>query len=194
MTKTQMINLTKKIHFYLLGFGLLNFALKSIIEISLNYSLAYFITILIYISGFLMFFLSLRPFKKIAIYFSIYIITPIFTLLFWLFGGIFLAILASIVLYPIYPNEIKAENGKIVIHTKHQGFLGRCCTYNVTEKKYLLLEKKIAEINLEEVIGFENVSIKSINEKTELKIKYKKNIYGTERNIETDTIITIIKK
>ncbi|MEN3325191.1 hypothetical protein VP395_15780 [Mariniflexile soesokkakense] len=191
MTKTQIRDIITKIHFYLLGFALLNFTLKNTIEISLNYRLTYFITLLIYASGIILFFWNFKPFKKTVIYYSFYFITPLLTLIFWLFGGIFFALLTSTVLYPIYPNKIKAENEKIVVYTKYQGFMGACCPYEVTEKKYWLLEKKKTEINLHEVIDYKNASIKSTNGKSELKIKYNKYDYGTERNIETDTIIEI---
>lgn len=191
MITTQIRDIITKIHFYLLGFALLNFALKSTIEISLNYRFAYLITILIYVSGIILFFWNFKPFKKRAIYYSFYFITPFLTLLFWLFGGIFFAILISTVLYPIYPNQIKAENESIVIYSKYQGFMGACCPYELTEKKYWLLEKKKTEINHHEVIDFRNVSIKSTNGKSQLKIKYSKYDYETERNIQTDTIIEI---
>jgi hypothetical protein len=191
MTKTQIRDIITKIHFYLLGFALLNFALKSTIEISLNYRLTYLITLLIYASGIILFFWNFKPFKKIGFYYGFYFITPFLTLIFWLFGGIFFALLTSTVLYPIYPNEIKAENENIVVYTKYQGFMGACCPYEVTEKKHWLLEKKKTEINLHEVIDFKNVLFKSANGKSELKIKYNKYDYETERNIETDTIIRI---
>ena len=194
MMKTKIRNKITKTHFYLLGFTLLNFSLKSITGISLNYKFAYFITLVIYASGIVLFFLSFKPFKKIEIYFSYYFITLILVLLFRLFGGIFLAILTSIIIYPIYPNEIEIENDIIVIYTKYQGFMGICCPYEVTEKKYWLLEKKIGEINLNKVINFENASVTSINEKLELRIQYNKYDYRTERNIETDTIIKFKKK
>jgi len=172
MTKTQIRNIITKTHFYLLGFALLNFTLKSTLEISLNYRLTYSITLLIYASGIILFFWGFKPFKKIGVYFSFYFITPILSLLFWLLGGIFFAISTSTVLYPIYPNKIKAENEKIVVYSKYQGFMGMCCPYELTEKKYWLLEKKKMEINLFDKIDFDKVSIKSTNEKTELKINY----------------------
>lgn len=191
MMKPQIRNIIIQIHFYLLGIALLNFTLKNTIDISLNYSLAYIITILIYLSGITLFIWNFKPFKKRAIYYSFYFITPFLTLIFWLFGGIFFAILISIVLYPIYPNEIKAENEKFVIYSKYQGFMGMCCPYELNEKKYWFLEKKIMEINLNKVIDFKNASIISKNEKSELIIKYNKYNYETEGNIKTDTIIEI---
>jgi len=191
MTKIQIRDIITKVHFYLFGFALLNFALKNTVGISLNYRMAYFITLLIYASGIILFFWNFKPFKKIGFYYGFYFVTPILTLIFWLFGGIFFALLTSIVLYPIYPNEIKAENEKIVVYAKYQGFMGMCCQYELTEKQYWLFEKQITELNLNEVFDIENASIKSANGKSELEIKYNKYDYETERNIETDTIIRI---
>jgi small-conductance mechanosensitive channel len=194
MTKTEIRDIITKIHFYLLGFALLNFALKNTIELSLNYRLAYFITLLVYASGIILFFWNFKPFKKIGLYFGIYVITPILTLLFWLFGGIFFALLASIFLYPIYPIELKTENEKIAIYQKYQGFMGMCCPYELTEKKYWFMEKKLMEINLYEDIDFEKASLNSKDGKSELKVKYLKYEFGPERSIETDTIIKIETK
>ena len=191
MRKAKIRDIITKIHLYLLGFALFNFTLKNTIEISLNYDLAYFITLMVYTSGIILFFWNFKPFKKTTIYYSYYFITPILTLMFWLFGGIFSALLISIVLYPIYPNEIKAENEKIAFYTKYQGFMGMCCPYEVTEKKYWLLEKKIMDINLHEVIDFDKASLTSTRGQSELKVRYNKYEFGPERSIETDTVIKI---
>lgn len=115
-------------------------------------------------------------------------------MLFWLFGGLLFAILVSIFLYPIYPNEKKMENEKNVIYSKYQGILGACCPYEVTEKKYWLLEKKIMDLSFHEDIDFHKASIISINGNSELKIKYNQYEFGPDGVIETDTIIKIEKE
>jgi len=194
MRKTNIRDIITKIHFYLLGFALLNFALKSTIEISLNYRLAYFITLLVYTSGIILFFWNFKPFNKIGFYFSFYAITPILTLLFWLFGGIFFGIIASIVLYPIQPNYIEIEKNEFVIYQKTQGFLGSCCTYEITEKQFFVMEKRLKEINLYNEIEFNDNSIYTINGKTELKIKYEKYQFQDVNLPERDTIILIKKE
>ncbi|MFT5254476.1 MAG: hypothetical protein ACI87N_003548 [Flavobacteriales bacterium] len=191
MTKPQIRNIITKIHFYLLGISLLNFVLKTNIELSLNYRLAYYIILIVYLSGFILFFLNFKPFKKLGWYYSFYIITPIFTLFFFLFGGMLFAILTSLLIYPIYPTEVKAENEKIVVYTKYQDFMGACCPYEVTEKKYWFLEKKIMDLDLFQVIDFKKTKIKSTSENSELIIRYNKYNFETEKSIETDTTIII---
>ncbi len=72
--------------------------------------------------------------------------------------------------------------------------MGMCCPYELTEKKYWFLEKKIMEINLYEAIDFEKASLKFKDGKSELKIKYKDYEFGPEKSVETDTIIKIETK
>ncbi len=194
MTKTQIRHIITKIHFCLLGIAILNFILKNKIEISLNYKLTYLITLLVYTSGIILFIWNFKPFKKIGFYFSFYAITPILTLVFWLFGGIFLGIVASIVLYPIQPNNIEIEKDNFIIYQKTEGFLGMCCEYEITEKQFLILEKSIKEIDLSNEIEFNERSLYTKNGKTELKIKYEKYQFAEHSLPKRDTIILIKKE
>ena len=162
--------------------------------ISLNYRFAYFITLIIYASGIILFFWNYKLFKKASLYFGFYAITPILTLLFWLFGGFFFGIITSIVLYPIQLNHIEIEKNAFVIYQKTQGFLGMCCTYEITEKQFLLLERRIKEINLNNEIEFNDTSIYTTNGKTELKIKYEEYQFQDVNLPEKDTIILIKKE
>jgi hypothetical protein len=177
-----------------LGIAILNFILKNKIEISLNYKLTYLITLLVYTSGIILFIWNFKPFKKIGFYFSFYAITPILTLVFWLFGGIFLGIVASIVLYPIQPNNIEIEKDNFIIYQKTEGFLGMCCEYEITEKQFLILEKSIKEIDLSNEIEFNERSLYTKNGKTELKIKYEKYQFAEHSLPKRDTIILIKKE
>jgi hypothetical protein len=153
--------------------------------------LAYFITLLIYASGIILFFWNFKPFKKKVIYFSIYIVTPIFSLLFWIFGGIFFGLLASIVLYPVQPNKLAIEKDNISIYENTQGFLGHCCPYMITEKQYFIFEKKIKEINLYDQIDSDNSSIITKNGKSELKVRIDNYEFLEPSTTKKDTIILI---
>ncbi|BAO55509.1 hypothetical protein [Nonlabens marinus] len=194
MKQTKIRELSSKVHLLLLVFVLLNFIAKTMIGVGLNYELTYFIVLLVYISGTFLFFWSIKPMNKVIIYYSYYIITPVLTLCFWLFGGVFFGLLTSITLYPIYPNEIKAENEKNVIYSKYQGFMGACCCYEVTEKKYWFLEEKKTEINLEQEIDFTNVSVTSTKKIIQLKFPLSKYDEATKRFIKSDSIIEIQTK
>lgn len=145
-----------KVHFYILGFVILNFICKTSLGTSLNYNIVFIIKITLYISGIVLFFWNFKPFKKVTFYFSFFALTPFIILLFSIFNGIFLGILSSIFLIPIYPNETKFENQNLKVYSKFQGFLAGCCTYEITEPKFILFEKQIGEIQIEENINPES--------------------------------------
>ena len=138
-----------KIHFTLVVLALANFTAKKILEISLNYQLAYAIILGVYLSGLILFFSYIHPFKKVAIYFSAYLLTPLLFLSMFLFGGIFLGIINSITLYPVYPNRIEYQNEEYTVYKKFNGFLGKCCTYEITERHFFIFEEKIKDSILE---------------------------------------------
>ncbi len=114
--------------------------------------------------------------------------------MFWIFGGIFFGILASIVLYPVQPNKLKIEEENIFIYEKTQGILGSCCPYEVTEKRYLILEKRLKEINLHDQINNDNSSIRTENGKTELKVTFDEYEFYEPNTTKKDTIILIKTK
>lgn len=191
MRKFQLKDLITKVHFFLLGFGILNFLLKEAVEISLDYQIAYSITALIYLSGSILFFWNLRLFRKSAIYFSIYVITPVLTLIFRLFGGIFLGILTSIVFYPVQPNELKFSEENFRIYENQNGFLGNCCPHIVTEKRWIILERKIKEFNVYNEINLKNSSIRTTKGRTELKIIFNEDEFYELDSKNRDTIILL---
>ena len=187
---TKIKQTITKTHFYLLVFILLNLAFKTFVEISLNYRIAFLIKIIIYLTGAIRFFLNLKPFKKVALYFSIFVWTPLIAALFWIFHGIFLGLLSSIFLFPVFPNDIQYEKDNLKVYTKFQGFLGACCTYEITEQKFFLFEKHLGEIKHED-IDFKNFDMKVENDY--IKMKFEENSYDYERNqeIKYDTIIRL---
>jgi hypothetical protein len=190
MTIAQIKPALTKTHFYLLLFVLLNFAVRLRSDFSINYSIVFALKVIIYITGIILFFLNLRPFKKVALYFSFFIWTPVSIALLWIFHGIFLGILASIFMAPISPNDVQYEKGKIKVYEKFSGFLGTCCSYEITEQKFLLFEKSIWEIN-GEPIDFDNLDLKVENDS--IKMKLDKVRYDTNQNqlIKYDTVMKL---
>src|SRR5690606_19935369 len=95
---------------------------------------------------------AIKPFKKTAIYYSFYAISGVLTGLFFLFGGIFLAILSSLVLIPIVPKQTEYKRETLKIYDRFQGFMARCCSYEVVEPKLYIFEKHLGYINIEKPI------------------------------------------
>ncbi|MBP4138686.1 hypothetical protein [Flavobacterium geliluteum] len=176
---TNIFEKIYKIHFYVLGFILLNFTIQLIIGFSLNSNVIFILKILIYFSGFALFFKYRKPFRKISIYFFYYLLSGLIIIMFWLFGGIFLAILSSIILFPVYPKEIKYEKDNLKVYSKFKGFLGSCCSYEIAESKLFVFEKYCGDIKLDVGdINAKGTSLKIVNDSIEYKhviIDYKDN-------------------
>lgn len=145
-----MKNKIFKFHFFLLIFLIIHSLVSKLISFGFSQPIVFSLKIILCVSGFIYFFLSLKPFKKRNIYFSYYVITPIVTLLGYVFGGIFLVgILGSILLFPIFPKQKAFEKDDIVVYHKFQGFLGACCSYEIYQKKYYIFEKHLKDIKNE---------------------------------------------
>ncbi len=154
---TEFINKIglKKWHFYLLGFVLINFGIGLITGYRLNQNVTFILKVILYLTGLILFLTTIKPFKKTAIYYSFYAISGVVTGLFFLFGGIFLAILSSLVLFPIVPKQTEYKTEKIKIYDRFQGFMARCCSYEVVEPKLYIFEKHLGYINIERPIEAE---------------------------------------
>lgn len=138
----------EKWHFCLLGVVLLNWGTGLISGYSLHQNLIFILKVILYFTGLVLFLKSLRPLKKIAFYYSFYTISGVLTALFFLFGGISLAILSSLALYPIAPKQTEYKTETIKIYDRFQGFMARCCSYEVVEPKLYFFEKHLGYINI----------------------------------------------
>ena len=145
----------EKWHFYLLGLVFINFGIGIISGYRLNQDLTFILKVILYLTGLILFLTTLRPFKKIAFYYAFYAVSGILTGLFLLFGGIFLAILSSLVLVPIVPKQTEYKTETIKIYDRFQGFMARCCSYEVVEPKLYIFEKHLGYINIEKPIDAE---------------------------------------
>ncbi len=179
-----------RIHITTLIILLINFIINVVFEISLVANLRLVLKILFYISACILFFYYVKPFKKRALYFSIYIFSPIFIFIGWLIDGIFGAVLGSFFLFFFVPNDIRFENDQIQINKNFEGFLSACCKYEVIEKKFFLFERKIGEFQFEDNLYLRKEDIQI--QKDILKIHLiLKNYHPQEDDhyVTTDTII-----
>jgi hypothetical protein len=151
-----MKNNIYKFHFSLLFFLIVHFFISKLIGYGFSQQIVFSLKIILCISGFVFFILSLKPFKKVAIYFSYYFLTPVIALLGYVFGGIFLVgIFGSFLLFPIIPKQKAFEKEDIIVYHKFQGFLGACCSYEIYQKKFCIFEKHLKDIKVDGEIDFE---------------------------------------
>lgn len=136
-----------QIHFATLLMLLLFFIVGSIVGYELKPILKNLLKSVLIVTGFILFFLNLFPFRKQSFYFSYYIISPFLAFLAWSMDGIFGAIIASLFFFWVIPNSKHFENDKYVVYSKLQGFMNVCCTYQVYEKG-IVFDKKVSEFQL----------------------------------------------
>ncbi|MDQ6471447.1 hypothetical protein RB619_12400 [Flavobacterium sp. LHD-80] len=192
----KLKNRILRIHLTALIILLINFIINAVFEIGLIANLRLVLKILFYISACILFFYYVKPFKKRALYFSLFIFSPIFIFISWLIDGVFGAVLGSIFLFFFVPNDTRFENGQIQINKKFGGFLGACCKYEVIEKKYFLFEKNIGEFQFEDNLYFNKEDIQFQKDTLKMHLILK-NYHPQEDDhyVTTDTIIyTILKR
>lgn len=148
-----------RFHFLLLTLLLCNFGLNALVGFGINGGLTVVLKGILYLTGIVLFFVSLKPFKKIAFYYSLYIMTPVTLAGFYFIHGIFFGLLSSLILVPIMPVKADYSKDDIKIYSKFNGFLGRCCEYYATENTLYVFEKFKGTIYTEEVIDFKKTEI-----------------------------------
>lgn len=135
-------------HFGLLLFLLVQWGADLLTSYRLNQQIVSGLIIILYGSGLMLFFHSLKPFKKAVIYYSVYALTGLSLVIVLTTGGMFAAVMASVLLYPVYPKEVKYENAGIKLYNRYQGFMSPCCSYEVARPQNLLIERYAGYINL----------------------------------------------
>lgn len=149
----------RKLHFFLLILLLCHFGMNVLVGFGLNTSLTVALKAILYLTGIVLFFVSLKPFKKIAFYYLFYPLTPLILILFYFVHGIFFGLLSSFALAPIMPLKPDYNRDDIKIYSKFNGFLGPCCEYYATEKSFYLFERFKGTINTEGEIDFETAEV-----------------------------------
>lgn len=168
--KTRLRKILIRTHLVALTIAISNFLFKNFTYYSLEGNIEFGIEILTVISGLTLFFFYLKPFKKINFYFSIYATVGVLLIVGLIFRGIFWAIVLSVILFPLIPDDKKFEEKGIIISTPFQGFMARCCSYKIRELQLLTFEKDYGKWNLEGEgpIDFETVKINSDDNEIEI--------------------------
>lgn len=148
-----------KIHIFFLGIVILSWITNFFLEIELVNWLNNSILVIILITGNRLFSKYFKSFKKINFYFLIYPIIIVVGLIGLLFRGIFGALIFSIILYPFNFNQADYQTNDIRIYNEFKGFLSACCNYKVVERRFLIMEKQLGEIQNQGEINFKESKI-----------------------------------
>lgn len=108
------------------------------------------VTVFVFLSAAVLFFWNLRPFKKISLYFSLYIITPLLIFFSFLADGIMGVVMASVfsVMLAIGPLKTQFKSESYRVYDDYLSFLDECCKHVVYQEKLLLFEKRMATISV----------------------------------------------
>ncbi len=168
---TSFHKILTRIHFSALTIAILNFLLNELTAYSLDGISELAIEITAVFTGFLLFFFYLRPFKKLNFYFSIYPVAAFLLITGLIFKGLFWAIILSVIFFPLIPDKKHFEQDGIIISTSYRGFMAPCCSYQLKERKLLLLEKEYVIFESDGPIEFETLKIENTMNYVELTYK-----------------------
>ena len=173
--KTRLRKILIRIHIVALTIVILNSLFKNFTTYSLEGSIEFGIWLLLAITGLTLFFFYLKPFKRINFYFSFYALITTLSIIALVFRSFFLGFILLIILYPAIPDQKKYEKDGIIITVPFQGFMSRCCLYEIKERQLLIFEKDYGrwELDGEGPIDFETVKINSNDSEIEI-------IYSTD--------------
>lgn len=144
-TDKSWYSVIKKGHFILLGLLLLNFLLKHTLGFHMRESIAFGLKLILYVSGIGLFVIAVRPLKKLAFYYVLYPLSVLIMAAFYCFGGIPLAVLASLAYAPVAPERKAFDNGELRMYEGYHGFLGACCDYTFEKPVLFLFEQRKSE-------------------------------------------------
>ena len=150
------------IHLALLLIALLNFTAKTVLEIGLANQLDTIVKTLIALSGLILFAMYWKPFKTINYYFLIYPISFSLLILGLIFRGLIggMIVLAILSLFDL--NEVEYRKDEITIYSNAQGLMSRCCSYRITERKFIILQKKLGDFENDRPINFQTSKVEKI--------------------------------
>lgn len=161
----------QRLHFLALSIIIINTILKLSLGIGLLPSIVFAIKLLILLTGVLLCFYYIRPTKKRVVYFGFYPIVLFFLLIGFIFKGIFGAVLMSMILYPILPYEKVFETKNVAVSIPFQGFVGRCCEYQVAEKIGYVFQEEYKRIDAGGRIDVNTFEVKSTGDELVLSFR-----------------------
>ncbi len=162
-------------------------------KISFTPEIVFGVKMLICLSGALLFFFNIRPFRQVAQYYAIYLLVPLFIWLSWLIDGIMFAVVSAIPFMFVITDNLKIEKGEYAVYQKFTGFLTPCCVYEVIENKFFLFNKRIINIDgRDKSINFSNFKVISENNRKE--IYFQVADYDNAKDIftEKDTSVVVL--
>lgn len=146
----------------------------------------------VYGAGTVLYFLSRKPFRKWRWYFGIYFWSPLVVLVGWMMDGIFGAILGSFFFLFLIPPSYVFKDGNYLLNERFGGFMGRCCTYDIIEHKYFLLQRHRGEVTIGGEHSFQNSTFTAAGNQGYLRLEMEVYDLNNHRSRKVDTTLVLL--
>jgi predicted membrane protein len=184
------LKLLIKIHFGLLLFVLANFLIMEAFRIGFHVNIIFGAKIVFCLLGIILFFLTRRRKKWLSLYFSIYFLYPLLSLIGWTINGMLGGVLFSIFFLFLKPPDPVFKSHDYIFYKKFEGLISRCCgNYEIKENVLLLFQKNIDEIAFDSHHSFEQFDVK--NGKGYLKIKMESHYRLNTKTVDSVIVVNI---
>lgn len=168
--KFTVLKYVIRFHFITLCIAIINVFLKKYGSFSFENTVEFGIEISVLVSGVILFLFHLKPFRGASYYFSFYGLSVILFVAGFLFKDSIFSLFALVLVYFIVPDEKKVEENGISVYFIIEGAMAPCCNYQVKTREFFIFEKSYGNIELEEQIDFETMSI--VNTEREIELTY----------------------
>jgi hypothetical protein len=148
-----------RIHFILLVILIFNYVLVQVTGFGLNIYLIDLLKSILYLTGIVLFFMNLRPFKIMATYYSLYVLTPTVWVIFYFTQSVLFGVLSYVLLTPVMPILPDYNDGNIKVYSDSKGFLVPCCRYHVSQDKLYVFEQIKGRVHIPDGVDFEKARI-----------------------------------
>lgn len=155
-----------KLHFAILLVILMNFILFRGFDIGLHVMLIFWLKLIWFLLGMLLFFPAFKKSKGLRLYFSFFVFYPIIVAVAWLLDRLMGAILASFIVAFLYFPEPALQASEYSFYNRPTGFLAPCCReYYIVQNTFFIFQKRIGEVKMDESMPIDHFQFKVIGRK-----------------------------
>ena len=184
------LKLLLRIHFGLILFVLANSIAVKSLGAGFHVNIIFIAKISFFLLGMILFFMMKKKTGCLWLYFLLYVLYPLLTIVGWAINGLLGGILAYIFLVNFNLPDKKFESGDFVFYKNPNGPISICCgVYEIRQNKYGIFQKEIADKAFGFGHNFEKAT--SIIKEKKRYLKIGKEEYLNNRKVFVDTTVII---
>ena len=188
--KEQLKRIVLYIHLISIGLFVLSIILRVFSNYQLVFSIDQLVKILFYLTAIIVILTFKKQLKTVKIYFLTIVFSPLIAISSLIFGMVGVGIL-TLFLWFVFPKTEVRHYHKYNLYSKFGGFLKVPHNFELTETKFLIFEKKIAEFVARDSNEMENSIIQVKNDTAEIKYSFEDYNYKDDISTKKDTVLKI---